>query len=244
MESTDVEISELMKRVFWGTLSLGLSACISLSPQEIKVADDLPSIQFDGAPKVIQAHMEAGEDFLKKGFYKEALEEFKAVLKIDQLNEPAQRGAELSRKKFKAERDKVAQSLLQLKETGSDLFRREEYVQAGQAWKEAIQLYQTQKDPAAPRDLTFNPDEIQAQLDRLIQTLLEKGIFLYRQGKLEAAISAWQDVLLIDSQQHFALDYINKARTKLETLEHLSSTSAAIQPSQDKPNPLLQGQTK
>lgn len=227
-----------------GIASLWLTACVSLSPKENPMLEEALSVQLDAPPDSVQAHLEAGEDFLKKELYKEALDEFKNVLKIDRNNESAQRGAELARKKFKVERERVAQSLLQLKEAGAELYQRQEYVQAGQAWKEAIQLYQTQKDPAFQHDLTFSVDEVQAQLDRIIQTLLEKGVLLYRQGKLEAAISAWQDVLLIDPQQRVALDYMNKARTKIETLEHLSSTSASVQPSPDKQNQFLQGQPK
>jgi tetratricopeptide (TPR) repeat protein len=237
-------VKESMKEMaFLGMALLCLNGCVSLSPQEKKVVEEIPVIEFEAAPGSIGARLEAGDAFLKKGYYKEALEEFKLVLKLDHRNQAAQRGAELSRRKIKAERERVAQSLLHLKDAGADLYQRQEYVQAAQIWKEAIQLYQTQKDPASQRELTFNPEEIQVHLDRMIQLLLEKGIFLYRQGKLEAAIAAWQDVLSIDPQQHAALDYMNKARTKLETLEHLSSTSASM-PVPDKSSPLLQAQPK
>jgi len=235
------------KSLFLGMALIWLNGCVSLSPKENKKenkSEDLPAIQFEAAPDSIRSRLEAGDELLKKGYYKEALEEFKLVLKMDHLNEAAQRGAELSRKKMKAERERVAQSLLQLKDAGSNLYQRQEYVQAAQVWKEAIQLYQMQKDPAFQRDLTFNPEEIQVQLDRMIQVLLEKGILLYRQGKLEGAIATWQDVLLIDPQQQAALDYLNKARTKLETLEHLSSTSTAMQPVPDKQTSVLQAQPK
>lgn len=231
------------KRIVLGIIPLLLTACVSLSPPENPNLNEVPSIQFDAAPDSVKAHLEAGEEFLKKGFYKEALDEFKNVLKIDRTNESAQRGVELAKRKSKVERERVAQSLLQLKDTGAELYQRQEFVPAGQAWKEAIQLYQTHKDPDFQPDLAFNVDEIQVRVDRIILTLLEKGVLLYRQGKLEAAISAWQDVLLIDPQQRVALDYINKARTKIETLEHLSS-SASVQPSPDKKNQFLQGQAK
>lgn len=233
----------MIRMVFLGVALLCSSGCVSLSPQENKVVEELPAIQLEAAPGSIQARLEAGDELLKKGYYKEALEEFKLVLKMDHLNEAAQKGAELSKRKIKAEREQVVRSLLHLKEAGSDLYQHQQYVQAAQVWKEAIQLYQTQKDPAFQRDLTFTPVEIQVQLDRMIQLLLEKGILLYRQGKLEAAIAAWQDVLLIDSKQQAALDYINKARTKIETLEHLSSTSAAMPAVPDKQN-ILQNQPK
>lgn len=236
-----------VKRIaFLGMALIWLGGCVSLSPQDTREnkAEVLPAIQFEPVPGSVEARLEAGDELLKKGYYREALEEFKLVLKMDHLNEAAQKGAELSRKKMKAERERVTQSLLQLKDAGSNLYQRQEYVQAAQLWKEAIQLYQTQRDPAFQRDPTFNPEEIQVQLDRMIQLLLEKGILLYRQGKLEGAIAAWQDVLLIDPQQQSALDYINKARTKLETLEHLSSTSTAMQPPPDKPSPFPQAQPK
>ncbi len=51
-----------------------------------------------------------------------------------------------------------------------------------------------------------------------IDTLLFEGIRFYREGDLKKAIGKWQEVLAVDSGNAKALDYINRARTKLNKI--------------------------
>lgn len=173
-------------------------------------------------------HLEAGQQLLKQGKYKEAIVEFEAVLKTDPSSQPAAAGLRSAQKKLKKEeRDKTVQNLIQLNESGLQFYHREEYLKAGLAWKEALDLFRSQNDPTLERELPFKVEEMTTHLDQLIRTLIDKGVLLYRQGELQNAVYAWQDVLAVEPEHAEAKDYIHKARLKMETLETLSPPSRA-----------------
>lgn len=202
---------------------LFLGACAPMSPMPEPTFVQPPPLE--DSDHSLPSHLELGEELLKNGHYKGAIYQFKEVLKTDPANENAKKGLELARRRIKADRDRIVQTVAQLKNIGNELYNRQDYVKAGQIWKEAVNLYYTQKDLAVQRELSLDIDEVTLKLDELVHILLDKGVLLYRQGELHAAILAWQDILLINPQQQEALDYINKARVKLKTLEHLSSNS-------------------
>jgi tetratricopeptide (TPR) repeat protein len=166
--------------------------------------------------------LETGQQLLKQGKYKEAMVEFEAVLKADPSSQPAALGLRSAQKKLKEERDKVVQNLIQLNESGLQAYHREEYLKAGLAWKETLDLFRSQNDPTLERELPFKVEEVTTHLDQLIRILVDRGVLLYRQGELQNAVYAWQDVLVVEPEHVEAKDYINKARVKMETLETLS----------------------
>lgn len=167
--------------------------------------------------------LEAGRQLLKQGKHKEAIAEFEAALKADPSSQPAVLGLRTAQKKLKEEREKTVQNLIQLNEDGLQFYHREEYLRAGLAWKEALELFRSQNDPAMERDLPFRIDEVTTHLDQLIRILVDKGVLLYRRGELQNAVYAWQDVLIVVPEHAEAKDYIQKARVKMETLETFSS---------------------
>lgn len=167
--------------------------------------------------------LETGRQLLKQGKYKEAIVEFEAVLRADPSSQPAVLGLRSAQKKLKEEREKTARSLIQLNENGLQFYHREEYLRAGLAWKEALELFRSQNDPTMEQELPFRIDEITTHMDQLIRILVDKGILLYRQGELQNAVYAWQDVLIVEPEHAEAKDYIHKARVKMKTLETFSS---------------------
>lgn len=168
------------------------------------------------------SRLEDGQQLLKQGKYKEAIVEFEAILKADPSNQPAVLGIRTAQKKMKEEREKTVQSLIQLNESGLQLYHQEAYLKAGLAWKEALDLFRSQNDPTLERELPFRIEELTTHRDQLIRVLVDKGVLLYRQGELQNAVTAWQDVLSIEPEHVEAKDYIHKARVKMETLETLS----------------------
>ncbi|MFY9223059.1 MAG: hypothetical protein WAQ98_10330 [Blastocatellia bacterium] len=171
--------------------------------------------------------LESGQQLLKQGKYKEAIVEFEAVLKADPSSQPANLALRSAQKKLKEEREKTVQSLVLLNESGLQSYHREEYLKAGLAWKETLDLFRSQNDPTLERELPFQIEEVTIHLNQLIRVLVDKGVLLYRQGELQNAVYAWQDVLSVEPEHVEAKDYIHKARVKMETLETLSPPPSA-----------------
>lgn len=173
-------------------------------------------------PPKTDPRLESGQQLLKQGKYKEAIVEFEAALKADPSNQSAAAGLRSAQKKLKEDRDKAVQSLIQLNENGLEFYHREEYLKAGLAWKEGLDLFRSQNDPTLERELPFKVEEMSTHLGQLVRILVDKGVLLYRQGELQNAVYAWQDVLVVEPEHAEAKDYINKARLKMETLETLA----------------------
>ncbi|MBI3803401.1 MAG: hypothetical protein HY282_06530 [Nitrospirae bacterium] len=169
-------------------------------------------------------HLEIGQRLLKQGRYKEAIVEFESILKVDPGHLAATNGFHLAEQKIKEERDKSVQSLIQLNERGMEFYHQNEFLKAGQTWKEALNFYALQNDPTLAQELPFPIEEIGTRLEQLIRLFMDKGVLLYRRGELQNAIYAWQDVLLIQPEYTEAKDYIRKAQVKMETLDKLSSS--------------------
>ncbi|NKE72441.1 tetratricopeptide repeat protein [Candidatus Manganitrophus noduliformans] len=189
----------------------------------MQAVDPAPKSAEPSEPVKANPRLEAGEQLLKQGKHKEAIVEFEAALKADPSSQPAALGLRSAQKKMKEEREKTVQNLIQFNENGLQFYNREEYLRAGLAWKEALELFRSQNDPTMERELPFRIDEITTHLDQLIRILVDKGILLYRQGELQNAVYAWQDVLIVEPEHAEAKDYIHKARVKMETLETFSS---------------------
>lgn len=202
-----------------------LTSCAYFSPKETdsQGVEQAPKSPESAESGKANPRLEAGQQLLKQGKHKEAIVEFEAVLRADPSSQPAVLGLRSAQKKLKEEREKTARSLIQLNENGLQFYHREEYLRAGLAWKEALELFRSQNDPTMEQELPLRIDEITTHLDQLIRILVDKGILLYRQGELQDAVYAWQDVLIVEPEHAEAKDYIHKARVKMETLETFSS---------------------
>lgn len=176
-------------------------------------------------PQIIKENprLEGAQRLLKQGKYKEAAAEFEAVLRADPSSAAAANGLQAAQKKLKEERDRIVQALIQLNERGLEFYHQNEYLKAGQTWKEALNLYNAQNDATLEQELPFPIDEVNGRLDQLVRLFMDRGVLLYRRGDLQNAIYAWQDVLLIQPEYTEAKDYIRKAQVKMETLDKLSS---------------------
>lgn len=219
-------------RAFFFFVLLGatlFTSCAYFSPKETdsQGVEQAPKSPESAESGKANPRLEAGQQLLKQGKHKEAIVEFEAVLRADPSSQPAVLGLRSAQKKLKEEREKTARSLIQLNENGLQFYHREEYLRAGLAWKEALELFRSQNDPTMEQELPFRIDEITTHLDQLIRILVDKGILLYRQGELQNAVYAWQDVLIVEPEHAEAKDYIHKARVKMETLETFSSSPSS-----------------
>lgn len=215
-----------MRAFFFVLLGATLfTSCAYFSPKETdsQGVEQAPKSPGSAESGKANPRLEAGQQLLKQGKHKEAIVEFEAVLRADPSSQPAVLGLRSAQKKLKEEREKTARSLIQLNENGLQFYHREEYLRAGLAWKEALELFRSQNDPTMEQELPLRIDEITTHLDQLIRILVDKGILLYRQGELQNAVYAWQDVLIVEPEHAEAKDYIHKARVKMETLETFSS---------------------
>ncbi|MFY9270233.1 MAG: hypothetical protein WAO55_10870 [Candidatus Manganitrophaceae bacterium] len=168
--------------------------------------------------------LEKGRQLLKLGKYKESIAEFEAVLKKTPGNPVAAAQLKLAQKEMAQDRERAILSLIQLHEKGLQHYHQEEYVRAGNAWKEALHLYGERNDPTIEREIPFQLEEMANDLKRTLHLLVEQGVFLYRQGKLQMAVATWEDILKIEPQHAEAKDFIQKAKLKIDTLEKLTSS--------------------
>ncbi len=63
--------------------------------------------------------------------------------------------------------------------------------------------------------------EVQAELDRYTELLLDTGNSLYREGRIEAAMSSWRAVLDLDPENQQARDNLSRAQRVVDNLERL-----------------------
>jgi len=63
--------------------------------------------------------------------------------------------------------------------------------------------------------------KVQAELDRYTDLLLDTGNSLYREGRIEAAMSSWRAVLDLDPDNQQARDNLSRAQRVLDNLERL-----------------------
>src|SRR3989338_197436 len=109
-------------------------------------------------------HMMRGESALEKEDFKEAIDEFNKVLQQDPSNEAAKERLAISHKKMKTHRENVVRGLVQMNNAGFVMYQRQEYVKAGQSWRDVIHRYESQNDPELQRELPFKIHEVKGTL--------------------------------------------------------------------------------
>ena len=106
-----------------------------------------------------------------------------------------------------------------LKKSGDEAQRQGRPEEAGKRWTAALKYL---SHPALKGgNLSFSKTELKAAIDNLSESLMEKGLQDYRQGRLEAAIATWRQILAYDPAHEEAAKSVRTATTQLENLKKL-----------------------
>jgi tetratricopeptide (TPR) repeat protein len=110
-------------------------------------------------------------------------------------------------------------ALIALKQSGDASYAQGKLEEAGKRW--AGTLRHINHPAAKGKSPPFTRADVQGQVDRLTQRLMEKGLLDYRKGNIEAAISDWKTILAYDPGNEEAAKYLKTASTQLENLKKL-----------------------
>jgi tetratricopeptide (TPR) repeat protein len=106
-----------------------------------------------------------------------------------------------------------------LKKSGDEAQRQGRAEEAGKRWTAAMRFL---SHPALKgRSLSFSKTDLKGSIDKLSENLLERGLADYRQGRLEAAIATWRQILAYDPAHEEANKSVKTATTQLENLKKL-----------------------
>lgn len=107
-----------------------------------------------------------------------------------------------------------------LKRAGDEAFRQGRPEDAGKRWEAAIRYV---GHPAARgKTLSFTRGDVQKALDKLSESLMERGLLEYRKGNLEAAIAYWRAILAYNPSHPEAARSVQTATTQLENLKKIA----------------------
>ena len=110
-------------------------------------------------------------------------------------------------------------ALLALKKNGDAAYAQGKLEDAGKRWMGTLRFI---NHPAAnPRSYPFTRTEVQAKVDRLSASLMEKALLDYRKGNIQGAIADWKTILAYDPANEEAVKSLNTATTQLEQLKKL-----------------------
>lgn len=148
----------------------------------------------------------AGVLAMAEGNYERALEMFAAAWKEN----PGHAGVA---------RD-FPDALSGLKKSGDEAFRQGRLEEAGRRWSAALRHLSHPAEKGKP--LPFTKAELQAGIDKVSGSLMEKGLVEYRKGNIEAAIAIWKSILAYDPSHAEAARSVQTAATQLENLKKIN----------------------
>lgn len=148
----------------------------------------------------------SGVAAMAEGNYERALEMFAAAWK----ESPGHRGVA---------RD-FPDALSGLKKGGDEAFRQGRLDEAGRRWSAALRHLSHPAEKGKP--LPFTKAELQAGIDKVSGSLMEKGLVEYRKGNIEAAIAIWKSILSYDPSHAEAVRSVQTAATQLENLKKIN----------------------
>ena len=107
-----------------------------------------------------------------------------------------------------------------LKKSGDEAFRQGRLEEAGRRWSAALRHLSHPAEKEKP--LPFTKAELQAGIDKVSGSLMEKGLVEYRKGNIEAAIAIWKSILAYDPSHAEAARSVQTAATQLENLKKIN----------------------
>lgn len=151
-----------------------------------------------------------GQSLMQEGKFERALELFAGVWK----DTPGHPGVE----------ETFPAALEGLKKSGDEARRQGQLGEAGKRWTAAMRFL---SHPAMKgRSPSFTRADLKSRTDKVSETLMEQGLEDYRQGRLEAAIAHWRQILAYDPSHEEAAKSVKTATTQLENLKKITPPNA------------------
>lgn len=143
---------------------------------------------------------------LEEGNAERALEHFAAAWK----DLPGSPGVE----------EKFPVALEKLKKSGDEALRQGQQGDAGRKYAAVLRFlpHPASRETSQP----FTRAELEERIDGISKSLMEKGVKEYQQGKIEAAIATWRQVLAYDPSNEEAAKSVRTATTQIENLKKLT----------------------
>lgn len=116
-------------------------------------------------------------------------------------------------------RDKYSATGEQIRKTADLAYQRRDFAEAGNIYNTLIESGITKRDFAG--SLSFDEVYLNGQMHACSKTLLEAGLTIYRDGKLEDAISIWKKAQVFDHDNKDIKSAIETATTQLQNLKHI-----------------------
>ncbi len=120
--------------------------------------------------------------------------------------------------------EKFPDALEGLKKSGDEAQRKGRPEDAGKRWMAALTFLP--HSALKGKSLSFAKADLTTNINKLSETLMEKGLADYREGRLESAIATWQQILAYDPSHEEAVKSVRTATTQLENLKKISQPPA------------------
>jgi tetratricopeptide (TPR) repeat protein len=111
------------------------------------------------------------------------------------------------------------EGLISLKKSGDQAMKQGRLEEAGKRWEATIRYMSHPAEKG--KTLPFTKTDLRGGIDRLSESLMEKGLVEYRKGNLEAAIAFWRSILAYDPSHAEAAKSVQTASTQLENLKKI-----------------------
>jgi tetratricopeptide (TPR) repeat protein len=141
---------------------------------------------------------------IANGEYKRALEHYSSAYGITRTPEM---------------RDNYIATGEQIRKAADMAYQRRNFVEAGNIYNQLAESGITERDFAGA--LSFNEDYLKGQIHACSKALLEAGLTIYRDNKLEDAISIWKQAQTFDRDNKEIKSAIDTATTQLRNLKKL-----------------------
>jgi tetratricopeptide (TPR) repeat protein len=156
----------------------------------------------DDTIKQAQADVAGGE-------YKKALELYSSAYEINHTPEM---------------RDNYSATGEQIRKTADMAYQRKDFAEAGNIYNTLIESGIITRDFA--NSLSFNGDYLNGQKNACSKALLEAGLTIYRDGKLEDAISIWKKAQVFDRDNKDIKSALETATNQLQNLKNIKQKNA------------------
>jgi len=121
-------------------------------------------------------------------------------------------------------RDNYSAAGEQIRKNADTAYQRKDFAEAGSIYNTLIESGISTRDFA--NSLSFNGDYLNGQKNACSKALLEAGLTIYRDGKLEDAISIWKKALVFDRDNKDIKSAIETATTQLQNLKNIKQKNS------------------
>ncbi|NTV52103.1 MAG: hypothetical protein HGA76_03700, partial [Candidatus Firestonebacteria bacterium] len=158
--------------------------------------------------QLIDQYFQQGLQNLRAGHYDEAMNAWKKILSLEPGNSRVTQYLRLTQTKL----NDLVEELLRLAEQN---WESGQSVEAVKKWRQILDLAPAQ--PTARAWLESN----KAKLADLADQFYRQGVQFYIQNDLDEALTAWQNVLIVDPANKKALDHVEQVKRKRKELNAL-----------------------